>query len=284
LLHILKDTREGHASVARRLFRTILRSLQTPVRPILAEHLVFCSAALREQYAAMGLRVGQGAVIFNGVARDTFSLRPQHILQRLPDEAYRLLYSGRIASEKGVTTLVKALRRLRAVPGFEATTLTLLGAGQGTRYAAELGKLIRELRLEEAILFEDHRPRASLTALYQQHDVLVFPSEWKEPFGLSLIEGMVTGLPVISTLSGGPSEIVRDGENGIAFRAGDVADLVEKLRWVLSHPAEAAAIGRSASAFVSSHFSLERQVQSIRAYLLSLLGAGATRVAAEVGA
>jgi len=274
---------EGRASVARRLFRTILRLVQTPVKPILAEHLIFCSAALREQYAAMGLRVVHSAVIFNGVTRDTFSFRPQHILHRLPDEPYRLLYSGRISAEKGVTTLVQAFHSLRAVPGFEATTLTMLGAGQGTPYAAELGKLIRDLGLENAILFKPHQARASLPTLYRQHDVLVFPSEWKEPFGLSLIEGMATGLPVVSTHQGAPSEIVHDGENGIVFRAGDVADLVEKLRCVLSHPAEAAAIGQRASVFVSSNFSLERQVQSIQAYLLSLLGAGAARAAAPVG-
>ena len=59
--------------------------------------------------------------------------------------------------------------------------------------------------------------------------VLVFPSRFEEPFGISQVEALAAGLVVVSTGTGGAKEIVRDGIDGLLFRAGDEADLAAKL-------------------------------------------------------
>lgn len=107
--------------------------------------------------------------------------------------------------------------------------------------------------------------------LYARHDVLCFPSEWEEPFALTLLEAMAVGLPVVSTLCGGSAEVVRDGYNAVVFRAGHPRDLAERLAWVLTHPRQAAAIGQAASREVSQRYTLDCQTEAVEAYLHSMV-------------
>ena len=84
---------------------------------------------------------------------------------------------------------------------------------------------------------------------------------------MSLVEAMAIGLPVVTTLRGGAAEIVRPGQTATTFRPRDATDLANKLSYMLSHPGEAAAMGRSASADVVQRFSISRYAQSLEAFL-----------------
>ena len=65
--------------------------------------------------------------------------------------------------------------------------------------------------------------------IYRQHDLLLFPSEWEEPFALTPIEAMACGLPVIGTTTGGSAELFRDRENALTFSAGKPEELAERI-------------------------------------------------------
>ena len=259
-------------SIRRQLYHRVLSAVTVPNHAIQADRLIFCSRALQTQYAQMGADVSAGAVIYHGISCEEFPLRPQHILARQPGEPWRILYSGRISPDKGVTTLVMALARLRTLPEMERTRLSLLGTIHSEAYEAQLRSQIRELELADAVDFLAHRPRSELPDVYSEHDVMAFTSEWEEPFALTLLHGMAVGIPVISTLRGGSADIVRDGENAIAFAAGDADDLARKLMWTLTHPKEAAAIGRAASAEVRRKYTLESQVSAVEARLAAAAG------------
>ena len=255
--------------MGKRLYRALLSRVGLPVRPLRTEGVLFCSRALRSQYEEMGVETSGSTVIYPGVPGEIFSPADAHILRRARGEPFRILYSGRVAPEKGVTTLVKALREVRRVAGLEDTRLTVNGPLQYEGYIAELGWLIQTLGLEGAIDFLPHRSRQELPPVLAEHDVLVFPSEWREPFGLSLLEAMAVGLPVLTTLRGGPAEFVRDGENARVFAAGDPGDLAAKLTSMLSRPVETAALGKVASAQVRQRHTLEAQTRSLEAILQS---------------
>ena len=274
LAPVLAGQRAGSGvSPARRLYRLTLRAMGIPHSPVGTRHLVFCSRALQRQYERMGAEVSRAEVIYHGVASDLFFLRPQHIVTRSADEPFLLLYAGRIAPEKGVSTLVKALAALRALPGLQDqdARLALVGVFQSREYEAQLHTLIARLGLGSAVQFLPPVPRAEMPDLYARHDVLCFPSEWEEPFALTLLEAMAVGLPVVSTLCGGSAEVVRDGYNAVVFRAGHPRDLAERLAWVLTHPRQAAAIGRTASREVSQRYTLDCQTEAVEAYLHSMV-------------
>jgi glycosyltransferase involved in cell wall biosynthesis len=60
---------------------------------------------------------------------------------------------------------------------------------------------------------------------YQSADAVVFPVRWNEPFGLSPLEAMALGRPVVTTARGGTGEFVRDQDNALVFEADDVTGL-----------------------------------------------------------
>jgi len=72
--------------------------------------------------------------------------------------------------------------------------------------------------------------RSQLKQVYESHGVLVFSSILDEGFGLTQIESMACGTPVISTCTGGSAEIVKHGWNGLRYRKNDPIDLSKKIR------------------------------------------------------
>jgi glycogen(starch) synthase len=240
-----------------------------PKGPIRFEHMIFCSQALMRGYRRAGIDVTDGRVIRLGVSPNIFSPQRPRLIERSVDSR-SILFVGRICPEKGVTTLVRALRRLRSMTGLGSTTLTICGPFQDDVYHRNLVDLIARLGLRQAVQFLAPRPRLQLPALYYSHDVLAFPSEWDEPFSLTLLEAMSTGLPVVSSIRGGSAEIVRDGYNASVFEAGNADDLAIKLAWTLCHPSEAAEMALSASDNARTQYSLEAFVDGVEDYLSKL--------------
>jgi glycogen(starch) synthase len=263
----------------RRLYHWAFRAAGLGPHASQAERLIFNSRALQQQYSAAGADVRRGTVIHLGVDPELFAFQPQHITRRAPDEPPRVLYTGQIAAHKGITTLVDALARLRALPGLAATQLTLVGGVRPVEYGDELRARIAALGLAGTVALVPARPRAELPALLGAHDVFAFPSEWEEPFALAPLEAMAAGLPVVASLRGGSAEVIRDGQNALAFAAGNAADLAKKLAWVLTHPCAAAALGQAASAEIRATYTVARQVAAVEAYLAAVVPTASQTVA-----
>ena len=152
----------------------------------------------------------------------------------------RLLYVGQLTSLKGVHTAVEALEVIVKQPCYRSTTLTIVG---GPDYDNGIHGLVGSLGLENNVRFTGLIPRDQLPSIYREHDILLFPSIWEEPFSLTLLEAMSSGLAVVGTNTGGSSEILRNEENALIFQTEDAeacakqvirllqsAKLLEKLR------------------------------------------------------
>jgi glycosyltransferase involved in cell wall biosynthesis len=75
-----------------------------------------------------------------------------------------------------------------------------------------------------------------LPALYHDSDIVVVPSLWVEPFGITTLEAMACGLPVVGSKIGGIAETLVDGETGIHFTAGNAEELAEALERLIQSP------------------------------------------------
>jgi len=78
-------------------------------------------------------------------------------------------------------------------------------------------------------------PREQVLEFYKKSKLLVFPSVW-EPFGYSIIEAMVNGVPVIATKCGGPEEIIIHGKTGILVNVHDSEGLGNQITELLNNP------------------------------------------------
>jgi glycosyltransferase involved in cell wall biosynthesis len=175
-----------------------------------------------------------------GRARERFAYIPNFVdVERFrPDHAIgnRFVYCGRLQNLKGVETLVRAA----ALAG---QPLTLVGSGpEETR----LRKLSEDLGAD--VLFLGHQTKAALVDVIQSARAIVVPSECNENAPLALLEGYAAGRPVIGSRMAGIPELVREGETGVLFAAGQVEALAASLRRFAELPdtrlAEMGAAGR----------------------------------------
>ena len=87
----------------------------------------------------------------------------------------------------------------------------------GPDYDKEIELLVRSLGLERSVRFTGLIPRERLPEIYKQHGTLIFPSVWDEPFSITLLEAMSSGLAVVGTTTGGSAELLADGVNALTF-------------------------------------------------------------------
>jgi len=194
--------------------------------------------------------------------------------ERVKSEAFRVGYAGRLVQEKGIGTLVAAMRRLG--PGCE-----LVVAGDGPMRSwletQDLGG--SRLRLITGI---DH---GEMAAAYAQMDLVVLPSlttsTWAEQFGRVLVEALWCGLPIIASDSGALPWVVELTGGGLNFAEGDAEALAEKITEMRSDPALRESLAQEGRTRVAELFSVDAVAKRLDQTLRSVLADGSARRAVE---
>jgi glycosyltransferase involved in cell wall biosynthesis len=143
-----------------------------------------------------------------------------------------LLYVGRLAPEKGIGGLAAVLRE---IPGLR---LAIVGDGPARR------DLEREFA-DTPTVFTGVRKGRDLSAAYASADAFVFPST-TETLGLSMLEALASGLPVLAARTGATGEVVSDGENGLLYEPGSPESLVAAVRKLVSDEDLRSSLARNA--------------------------------------
>ncbi len=169
-----------------------------------------------------------------GVARERLRVVHNAIDPREPAARFTVaeddplvLFAGRITWQKGPDYFLDAAERVAA----EMPRVKFAVAGSGDRMRAMMQRVAAR-GLESRFLFTGFLPPEDLDRLYARADVYVMPSV-SEPFGLTALEALQHGTPVIVSRSAGVSEVVR---NVLRVRFGDVEDLASKILSVLLFP------------------------------------------------
>jgi glycosyltransferase involved in cell wall biosynthesis len=154
------------------------------------------------------------------------------------------LYIGRISDEKGIRTLIDAMR--------QCTAARLALAGTGPMETEVRTGLDRWglTNVELCGFVEGPRKAALLTRAL----AVVAPSHCYDMSPLSVVESFAAGTPVVAPRLGNFPVAIGDTERGLLFEPGDAADLAGKLGWLLDHADRAHAMGRNARAFAETHY------------------------------
>jgi glycosyltransferase involved in cell wall biosynthesis len=151
---------------------------------------------------------------------------------------------GRLAPQKGQREfLVAFATAFAADPSVRARIVGAALFGEDD-YAAALGDLARDLGVADRVDLVGFVP--DVAAELARLDVLVVPSIVPEGFGLTVVEGMAAGLPVIAPDAGGPAEIVTNGVDGVLVPAGDSAALASAMRRLAGDPSVRQRLGDAA--------------------------------------
>lgn len=170
-----------------------------------------------------------------------------------------LLYVGRLGREKGIGSLKPVLER---VPG---TRLAIVGDGPARR------DLEREFAGTPTV-FTGVRKGPQLAKAYASADAFVFPST-TETLGLSMLEALASGLPVIAARAGATAEVVADGRAGLLYEPDSLDSLVGAVRKMFSDEARRLTLSRGARAAAEER-DWEHSTRTLRGYYSEVANAG----------
>jgi len=111
--------------------------------------------------------------------------------------------------------------------------------------------------------FVHHKKTDDIDQYYEFANVYVQTSA-VEPFGLSIIEAMNNGVPVVATRSGGPEEIIEDGVNGFLLYPDDHKRIADKILYLLKNPKEAERIGTAGWDRVKEEFTFDQYIEKFK--------------------
>jgi glycosyltransferase involved in cell wall biosynthesis len=255
------------ASVARRagarlvLTRHVLFPLNRIHKLILrrTSRVIAVSESVAQGLRAQGIFDPKIVVcIHNGIDVDRFAKRAEH---RSPagDRPRRVGMIGHLAPIKGQEDFIRAA----AVVCSSLDDVEFIIAGEDKSGSGDnrrqLERLIAELGLSQRISLVGWVD--DVATLLSTFDLCVSPSR-SEPFGLSIVEAMAAGVPVIATRSEGAREIIDDGQTGRLVPIGDADALANVIVQMLSDPKEGEGLSKNAQRVARERFSLGRMVEA----------------------
>ncbi len=165
------------------------------------------------------------------------------------------VYLGRLSEEKGLATLLQAMR------GLDRGRLVIIGDGPQRR---SLASTIESQRLTNVELVGP-KSGLELQELVRGAAFSVIPSEWYENCPRAGIESFACGTPVVASNIGGLPEMIEDGRTGLLFQPFSADDLREKMSYLLERESLIVEMGRNARAMAEMNY-------SVKAHLAKLVG------------
>jgi len=229
------------------------------------EHAPCCSLALRRQLVDAGVPLKDAPIIYEGIDIEAYVDEATQRVDAGPDDILSVVYVGLLVEHKGVHTAIEALSRLR--PEVLARVhLTILGSGH-PEYERRLRELVGATGLDRSVVFASPIPRTALPRFLAGHHVLVMPSIWEEPLALIMQEALASGLVLVGSATGGTTEIVVDGENGLLFPPGDAGRLAEHIERLVHDPGLRRRLAEQGQRKACQTFTLERMADDLSSYL-----------------
>ncbi len=193
----------------------------------------------------------------------------------LPENERIILQLGRVVPRKGIDTVIHGLARLVHDHGIDACLLVVGGESEDpdpavTPDLARLIKIARKEKVASRVTFVGRRQRDMLKYYYSAADVFV-STPWYEPFGITPLESMACGTPVIGSNVGGIKYSVADGKTGYLVPPNDPEMLAARLAEMFHDPELLKRLRRNAIRRVKKYFTWEKVAQQLAGVYESVL-------------
>ena len=179
------------------------------------------------------------------------------------ENAFILLFVGRLEWRKGVGTLISTANLLRKkIKNLKVIVVggKIYGQQKNSKDFKEYQRLaekVKEEKLEDVVNFIGRIDNGRLPFFYSAADIFVVPSYY-EPFGLVALEGMACKTPVVASRVGGLAVIIEDGKNGVLFEPRNALDLEKKILSLYQSKNLAKSLTENAYQKISEKYSWEK--------------------------
>ena len=251
--------------------------LRCPIR------IVFTSAAIRRHSTwprwliskmdrviatsdkAASFLVNASTVVHHGVDIQKFTAATsrEDALQRLDlPFKYAIGQFGRVRPEKGVDYFVEAMIKL--LPKYPDFGAVLVGkvTDRFKRFSDDLQAKVKAAKLEDRIIWLGEVSYDHIPAVYNAMSFVVAPSRY-EGFGLTPLEAMATGAPVIAANTGAYAAMIEPGANGYIFPVDDTNMFQQHLETLMGNPESIRLMANDCQRRVKEQFSIQQEVKGI---------------------
>ena len=205
------------------------------------------------------------AIIHHGIDNEIFKPASNKVALRrelsLP-EGKLVGCFGRIRPQKGVDIFIEIMITVC----FQDPKAVAIICGQTTsdhmEFEARLKSRVADAGLSERIIFLGMQPSDKLSLLFAALDIYVAPQR-NEGFGLTPLEAMASGVPVIATTAGAFEEMVLNGETGYIVEIEDIVNMTKKLNELLSNDTKRRALAKASIERVAQHFDIKGEAAAL---------------------
>ncbi len=230
--------------------------------------LAAASVWLARKVLGAGYAFPQIDVIYPGAMVQEFDSKD------LPNrDILRIAYASIVLPYKGAHVLVEALAEMHrsGVP----FTCTIAGSSTDQKFVDALKARVADVGMAPKVAFVGFLDRSHLKTLFFTHNVLAFPSQFDEPFGISQVEAMAAGMVVVSSGTGGTREVVEDEVSGLLVPADRSSALASALAGLRENDERWRSLAQAGRERARKVFDIRRsvdQIESVFAELLSFNG------------
>ena len=164
----------------------------------------------------------------------------------ISEDDYVIFYSGRLTKEKGILELIQAIKQINTIPNLK---LIIAGAsfyGKDSKVTSYVKKLQKEAKnIKEQVIFTGFVDYSEIPSYLKTANIVVVPSLWEEPFGLTVLEAMAAGVPLIATRCGGIPEVC-EGAAILIERENICQNIVEAILHLYNNPKDAKLMAQKA--------------------------------------
>jgi glycosyltransferase involved in cell wall biosynthesis len=182
------------------------------------------------------------------------------------EKRWDIAFMGRLESMKSVDLFPEMLKQLEK----HYPNLKFLMTGEGSLKERLLDDFQR-LGVSHLVDYQGVVETEKVPLLINQSRVFIYPSR-EEPFGLSILEAMGCGVPVVTTNVYGPKEIITDGVDGLAVAPDNVGELSDAIRRMLENEEFRVKIGENGRKTVEERFDIKMHLESLSGIYQDLLG------------
>jgi len=218
-----------------------------------SDKITVVSQAMKQEVLNLGISENKIEVISMGVdLQNTFIPNPQ--IQRISKS---ILFVGRLVEKKGIFYLLEAFEKI--VKKYPESILSIVGSGTDEN---QLKQQTKNLKIDHKVRFLGAVENSQLPALYQQHEIVVFPSIIgkdgdREGFGLVLVEALGCECAIIATDLPAMKDILTDQQNALIVSQKSIEELANKLEQLLEDAPLREKLGKNGRAFVLQHYDWE---------------------------
>ena len=228
-------------------------------------HIIAVSHYIKKELIGVGCNDKKITVIHHGIDTEKFkaSINTRSLRKKYPQlkDKRIIFHPARIGLPKGCDVSLKALKTVRE--RFPKTLLIMAGTkhiidwgAQQQKDIAYLVALVKTFRLEKNVLI-DAFTLDEMAQIYALTEVSMYPSSVGEPFGLTMLESLSAGKPMIVTDAGGMPEIIQDGINGFVIPVKDFESLASRIIQLLANDKLRHRFGYTGRQMVLSHYTKE---------------------------